>query len=613
MRDVALKRLKDLINNSTTHPFYRYVVELSNEYKAYITGEGIGRYLKRFNPRENEEMFKQRVRLTNSINPAIMASLRKPFSRVSRITDIKREIKVKSDNDYNNIKKAIHSFNNNPSFNIHSNGLDEWLKDDFKEITFTDPNAWLLLEYEAKNIKEDVYIRPRIIYSEEAINYTYLENGALDWIYCNYAINYTSLVNDELVIKSGIKYILYDREYTISIENVCYDAYKANQITLLENQTIEIINNNYYIISFIENKLNSIPIIRIGYIKDIATKNKTYISPIHPAIAYLRSGLKLNSEYDLTLALHAFPQKYEYVEKCKGFPELPCTNGKVLSTGKTCEKCHGSGKNIITTAQEVKSIVLDEDKENRLPLSEYSYYQSPPNGILEFQYKALGAIEPNCHYAVFNSSLFVTKTTQVEKTATEVNVNVDGITDVIAPFTEKISKIWITSVYFIAKIVGAELDNESRFIHRFPPNLKLITEDVLLNQLSILNNSGAPSYMIDYIQTEIMKKRFDQDEIRKKQFEIRHLFFPFNGKRESEINFLLASQYVSDRNKILYANFESIFNIIEEKYPLFPFSEYNQQLNILNAEIDNFVKNIDEEKDNNIIDERLVFETETKE
>ena len=75
-------RAVTLAKTKQTHANQSKTSELAKEYSAHITGEGIADYLKRYTVRESEDMFKQRVAITNSINPAVASSLMKPFYKV---------------------------------------------------------------------------------------------------------------------------------------------------------------------------------------------------------------------------------------------------------------------------------------------------------------------------------------------------------------------------------------------------------------------------------------------------------------------------------------------------------------------------------------------------
>ena len=66
---IALTSIK--LGDKGFHKYYARTVYLADLYKKLITGEEIAPLLDRFTPREDEEQFKQRVRLTQLVTPAI--------------------------------------------------------------------------------------------------------------------------------------------------------------------------------------------------------------------------------------------------------------------------------------------------------------------------------------------------------------------------------------------------------------------------------------------------------------------------------------------------------------------------------------------------------------
>ena len=74
-----LKVFKKLIKGNKRHADYARTVELASEYKAHVSGVGLDAYLKKFARREDDEMFEQRKRLTNSISQSVASSLQKTF------------------------------------------------------------------------------------------------------------------------------------------------------------------------------------------------------------------------------------------------------------------------------------------------------------------------------------------------------------------------------------------------------------------------------------------------------------------------------------------------------------------------------------------------------
>ena len=59
---------------------------------------------------------------------------------------------------------------------LNSKGVDFWLRNRFLELTFTDPNAFVVIEWEAKELNEVVEPYPYEVTSENAFYYKYKNN-----------------------------------------------------------------------------------------------------------------------------------------------------------------------------------------------------------------------------------------------------------------------------------------------------------------------------------------------------------------------------------------------------------------------------------------------------
>src|SRR5690606_23679943 len=151
------------------------------------------------------------------------------------------------------------------------------------------------------------------------------------------------------VYKKGLRYTLYDIDYTVVFtevdkkfleENVMQDdLYAAERLVEIKGKT--------YSMDVYEPKVGYVTAARIGYNRDIFTKGRTFVSPIKPAEAFLRKSIKTVSELDLSMTLHAFPQKIQYVDTCPGeSPEKRCFHGKTEDGQEICKACGGSGKKI---------------------------------------------------------------------------------------------------------------------------------------------------------------------------------------------------------------------------------------------------------------------------
>jgi hypothetical protein len=86
------------------------------------------------------------------------------------------------------------------------------------------------------------------------------------------------------------------------------------------------------------------------------------------------------------------------------------------------------------------------------------------------------------------------------------------------------------------------------------------------------------------------------DDLMQLKYKVKQSFYPFTGKTDEEIALLMESPYVPKAQKVLYANFEPIFALIEEEDPLFWYLEkFGEQKAKVDAKVDEWKKRTDEE------------------
>ena len=576
-----LKVFKKLIKGNKRHADYSRTVELAKEYKAHVSGVGLDLYLKQFAKREDEAMFEQRKRLTNSISQSVASSLQKPFYKVARNKNIKNKFSLKGDKSREEIvKKMMVGFYGTNELN--TKGLDYWLRNRFLELTFTDPNAFVVIEWEAKpeNVPLDPY--PYEVTSENAFYYKF-EHGVLKMLFSRQKEVMFYIDDKDVEQEKEIDvYTLYEIGSSMKVVEFQPKYYQENGIVPQPNQFVYEEDSKHYIATLNETKLDFIPAFRVGYLRDTATDGRTFVNPFESAMPYFRKALKAVSELDLSITLHTFPQKLQYVKKCQGVSKVKkCNNGQV--NGETCTKCKGSGLEVITSGQDAIYLQLPDKadlKDELIDLEKLIAYKTPPIDLIKFQDEYVRNLKTDAHLSVYNSNMFISNEAEFAKTATEVNLNTQGIYDTLFPYTEKFSEVWKTAVKVFVRLTGFLGDFE--LLHIFPTDLELKTIAVLMGELKLANDSEAPSYFRDAILQEIANQVYEGDELGQLKHFTRHRFFPFSGKTEAEIQFLMASPYVSNFTKVLYANFEAIFTDIEKALPNFYKLNYNTQWEKLN-------------------------------
>ena len=590
-----LTKFKKKKSSNKKHADYQRTVDLAKEYKAHVSGVGIDEYLKRFAKREDEEMFEQRKRLTNSISQSVASSLQKPFYKVARNKNVKKKFTLKGDKTREEIvQKMISGFYGTNELN--TKGLDFWLKNRFIELTFTDPNAFVVIEWEAKpeNVPLEPY--PYEVNSIDAYDYTY-KHGVLNELFTRQSETIICLDKDgsekEKVVDA---FTLYEIGSSLKVVEYCPKYFEAKGIVIDETRQVTFVENEiHFIATYNETNLDFIPAFRVGYIRDTATVGRTFVNPFESAMPYFRKALKAVSELDLSITLHTFPQKLQYVTKCKGKGTKKCNNGMVSGTQTVCSECKGSGLQIHTSGQDAIYFPLPDTPDEMFDLDKILVYKQPPIDLIKFQDEYVRNLKKDAHLSVYNSNMFLAEDPQFAKTATEVNTNTQGIFDTLFPYTEKFSEVWKTAVKVFVRLSGFLTDFE--LIHIFPTDLEIKTVAVLMAELKLANESEAPSYFRDAILEEIANQVYEGDELGREKHFIRHKFFPFSGKTETEILFLMASPYVSNFTKVLYANFEAIFTDIEKAVPNFYKLNYNLQWEKLNEFVKPYLEEINSQNE----------------
>lgn len=583
--------VKELIKSGEKHRDYDHVVNLSDKYKQLITGDNIDKLLRQFVQREDEVLFKQRCDITKSITPSVANTIKTPFQKITRNDKITKNIGVPDEGKKKNILAMISSFYGNKR--KKNKGLDGFLSTRFLDYTFTDPNAWVIVEWEAVAQDKIPSPRPFVVHASEAVNYSII-NDEVQWLFTCNDIKYKRLKSDKEVLEVGKKYTMYENETTIVFEQ-CNKEWVDKNYQYQANEELYVTENEKecYIVRWFEPKVGFVPAFRIGYFRDLSTNGRTFANPFHPAMPYFEKLVERVSELDLTMKLHTFPQKFQYVQKCKGESKTRiCVDGK-LSNGETCKACKGAGVKVHTTTQDAVLLRMPETKEEMLDLDKLMVYKAPPIDIVKIQMEYKNELVKDAIQSVFNSDVFVQSS--IVKTATEKSYDMESVYDTLSMFAEKYSEMWLDVVSVFCRIVEIELDDEKvELVHSFPNDLKLKTVSMLLAELQAANDSQAPSFMRDAINKDIADITYNDDKLAKERYEVKRRFFPFNGKSFEEIALAVASEYVPRFDKVLYFNFEKIFSELEKDDATFFIRKFAEQWKVIGEKVNKIIEDIDQ-------------------
>lgn len=590
-KEQAYSQLLETITNDNKHADYPRVTALAEDYRILITGKDIATKLKRFNPREDEEMFKQRVALTIATTPAVASSIKKPFNKVPRTQPVTRKITAKEKTGEaavaeieDRIKKFYGAENN-------IGGLDYYLQNRFVDLSFRDPNSWIVIEFDAFDPNtEKASPRPFEVMAKDAINFS-IRNNIVEWLIVCTDITYDEKVDGKVEKKDGKKYTIYSDNDAWTFEETSADATKR-VLKVSGEQLLVIEKRGTFVVNHFEMKAGKVPAFRVGYIPDIETNGRTYVNPFHDALCYFDKSIKQVSEFDLSTCLHTFPQKIVRLTKqCPGDGVQRCDRGR-FTDGTICGTCKGTGIPIHSSGQDVIMVELPDSKDELIPLSDYVYYVPLPIELLKLQKEWVDSLSVDCHQAVFNSTALLRITpgtsvnapTPMAPTATQQNDNMESVYDTLAPFGEKVSSVWQSIVELIAILTDNK--DKATIIHRFPSNFKLKTRQDLYNERKALQDSGAPAFTIDAVDDELAADIYADDKDEHHKYLVKKDHYPFVGKTVAEVAQLLASTVVLKKTKVLYSYFDEIFTELEREAKKTGGDFYTEKVEERQAKID---------------------------
>ena len=612
----------ETINKNLRHCDYKRTIEIADDYRAYVTGVGIDKKLKQFNLREDEKLFEQRKRLTQAITPDIANSIMNPMNKVGR-TPATIIIDWSKGESIEQNKSKLENARNNF---YGQEGVNEYLSYRLPELDSTDPNSFILVEFSERYNPLDATSEipkpyPFEVSSKEAINYKFV-NNILQYLIVD---TYKVYTNDKGKPYELHKFTLYLDNASYCFEEVVKDDFEMymNQNpsiiqpieTIFVNENIEVQdgveyflvtgnekkkNQRYFFVQQYTHNIGFIPAFRVGSRPDLVTEGRTKVPLMHAAQPYFEKSIKTMSEFDLSIALHTFPQKIQYTDPCLGEGEgdtrVVCYNG-FTPAGSKCKSCNGTGFKYHQSSQDLIQLRMPKEPKDMVSLENVIAYKYPPIDLLKFQKDyALYELRIAAQTAVYNSEVF--SKDEVQQTATGKMIDMDAVYDTLQPFAKRYSSIWTG----ILKSIAAILNLNENFIvyHKFPNDFKMKSFSALLQDLVVANANNAPSHIKNAITNDITRKMYIDQPKEINKIEIKNKYFPFPSKTESEIQFIIVNDLTDSYNKTLYIFFDKIFKEIEYEQNLKELDFYAMtetlQREILDAKVSEYINKIEQKE-----------------
>lgn len=587
--------LSETIHKDIKHEHYPRVVKHAAQNKRLITGEGLEIDLQHIVSRETEEQFKLRKKLFYPLAPAICHRVDVPFMKVHRALGTIENLTYKGGKNEKNegkIKVAMDEF-------WGDEDLSDYFADRFRELNRQDPNAFVVVEFDAFDPVEEVaQPYPFEILSHQAINWK-KANNKIEWVIGKFPHTYNDDSGNPL---EGERFLMYfgdvlDFRQVHMREGVDYKNYQPTT----EPQTVIIGNKAYearLFTPYAEAQEKKFQGFQCGHMKDPATNGETYISYLQHGYNRMMDTLKSGSEHSLVMALQAHPQVYMYLPACEGEKASDgtlqaCSNGQNFKTGKTCGKCGGTGKSIPTSVLDVMVFDLPDDFADRglADLSKMRHMFSPDVGIITAIRDHLRDLEDQTVRDIFTSLQH--QRGKVTATATEVNAETEAMNDSLHPYARKVSTARTATVYAIAAFVDADKDLE--YTHKFPEDFRLAPLGALLDDLAKANTAGASPTVLELLEDDVVAKKLRDRPYEILQYEVKKKFRPLANLSSAERSTAMSSPEFAESDKVLLLYENEIYRVLNLTDNFWEKEESAQKV-LIDAEVKKTIERIRAEK-----------------
>jgi hypothetical protein len=552
------------------HEHYEYTKEKAEFYEQLVTGLDQDELIVSYKPRETEEQKKQRIRLYHDRTKDVCNRISAQFDKIATVEHV-AQMTYTDNNEVasSKLSSAVSLFTD-----CDPKTLQQYVFERCKYYNMVDPNAWLIVAYMVKDGGE-ILSYPIEFDSDDVADYKY-SFGKLDYLIVFEEVTVRLPKKQKKEVKAWYGFEANNQVLVIeAISNAQDDEYLA---MVANAELITVGNKSYYVVQ--TPTPNSVtPAIRWGYVPDSATDNETFVSIYDAATSQFKDLISRKSEYDLSLALHTFLQKFQVAETCQYRPENEpfdrCVNGRLSSSGSECPSCKGTGVKVHTTAQDVIFVKPADtaNGEQNIPLSEMAHYTAMPFDIVRHQSEIVDKLPKEISISVFGVD--VNTRPSGNPTATEIKNHYDSLYAVLYAFAQQVSNIWTFCVYRIAEQHGISANLVAA--HKYPKDFDLMSDADYVTLLDNAKKSNAAYPIIEAYEDKIINKLYPDNPSKAQLVKILRKFMPFKGLQQSTIDTTIATLPSNDKNKVLYLNNDLIFTDMLEENPDFILMPYAKQ------------------------------------
>jgi hypothetical protein len=540
--------------------------------------------IKRYERRESQADYAQKIELSNLTTPAIYNNILVPFNRALRMDNVQITW-GKDEQDYESkfyAEKSAYLYLTGVAF-VHS---------------YYDPNAFLVMTIPPfdHNLEKATPV-PVILGSDKCMDYEF-KDGVLQYFVGDFGDSfriYSRATRRENVsdwYKEGntlrAELLKADDNATPIDTPVDEDGWEKLADTISPSTVVVInVGGKRYQITEHEPKIDGIQVRRLGYIPSIKTKGRTCVSIVDPALPRIKGLIKSMSEKDLATALHVFPQKIVQANPCAGAQYEgkfhKCKEGILVNTKDVmCPTCKGSGKQPMhTDSQDVIMVEMGKHVEDTHRLDNIVHYVKTDIETPKYLNDYIIQHSELCIRDIFPGK----KDSQQEpsvKTATQVAIDYEDENAVLIPFLRNLEEVYRFCIHTGMQIKDTPL-NKVNFSIRTSDDPIIQTLDELI--LAFKNSEGAPASVRKKLREKIARKVSSNSKEVDKREAIRIMYEPFIDKTPAQIQYGISQNLLPMRKRVLWMNFDDIMTELEANDGWVDFAPEKQK-ELINAQVD---------------------------
>ena len=509
--------------DSARHDNYSETVRLEKQYTKWYTGDGLDKDLRHFRINEPLDDFMERKRITNHIVPRIVRDAADASAEAYRNNNIQIEIKGEQ-KDVDQVNDVLKTYNGFDS-------MDEYWEEKFKQLIYTDPNAWIIPFFFTD--KKGTKCYPVTASSTMMLNYG-MKNNMVEW--CCFERNNAIYFITEGYYAKAVK----KEEKSMSIPNgIITGEAIIDDFGKIITQTANIQDQKGEQWTVIESEIYPYKdnfIVQVGYIE----MNGVKISPLERAKSDITRLTNLFSEYDVNLLGHIFMEKYQYGQKCTN-PK--CYHG-YTANGLECSTCKGTGlMPSATSGIQVEKLPLPDTKEEMFDLSELAHYVDKPVEVLTIQKEEILDTIKNIRISVIGSDVFARAELAQAATATEITSNDQNKNNKLYQFAQAYCKTYQFQVQKIADILAVNV-SVTYWIDKSMVKESMVA---MMKKITDAQAGGVPYGVIADLYDELTNIIYSGDtQSKQKQYWRRRLDYAYGMSKESRMMSIASMPLNSD-------------------------------------------------------------------